>query len=91
MTLVQCYDCGNTIGQSAHVCPHCGSSDTPMNERIDQEDREYEKQRFENELLAHEGYMKSKFPLAHLEGVLLYLIFGTIIGGFLWLMVWFID
>ena len=86
MALVQCYDCGNTIGQSAYVCPHCGSSDTPMNEKKYQEDREYEKQGFENEKLRHEAYMKAEFPLANIEGILIYLIFGIIISFFLWLI-----
>ena len=89
--MVQCYDCGNTIGESAHVCPHCGSSDTPMNERIDQEDREYEKQIREGEKAEHKLAMQLKFPLAHPETLILYLIGGTIISLFLALIVWFID
>tara|TARA_Y100000588_G_C13349367_1_gene541698 strand:- start:154 stop:342 length:189 start_codon:yes stop_codon:yes gene_type:complete len=61
---------------------------TERKQQKNKEDREYENRRYE---LAHESDMKSEYPLAHPEGIVIYLIFGLGISFFLWLMISFID
>jgi predicted ATP-dependent serine protease len=83
MAIVNCYDCGNQISINAGMCPHCGTSNTPMNERIYNENLEYETNMLLAESAAQEeaGKMAAYLMGAYAVGILL----------FMWFCVWLLE
>ena len=83
MAIVTCYDCGNPISVNAGMCPHCGTSNTPMNQRIYDENLEYETNMLIMENAAEEqaAQFTMYLMLAYLIGVLL----------FMWFCVWLLN
>jgi|TARA_Y100000814_G_scaffold170202_1_gene124432 predicted ATP-dependent serine protease len=83
MAIVTCFDCGNPISVNAGMCPHCGTSNTPMNQRIYDENLQYE-----TEMLLAESAAQEQAAT-----ITLYLIGAYCLGVllFLWFCIWLLN